>query len=265
MYRGVNIFPFHSDINRIRWNNPNSDIKENCVVFKNEKIPPFLFYVETTNTTVEALIINVEDDSIFQSFTCTIISDIGAFKLIKFLSSNIVPALPDGYYYIRLKLIPSNTYFYSEVFGLLTNPYINNLLRVVIQSSNITLSGVHNVPLSEIASIEFFLFINGITLTGEINEDGVEKPYGNIPVFNTLNIKHIVEVNCTNDILRYLHYLRIFETNGVIYISQGNFSDILPQVYGIEISVKDEYNFGDHIITELTYKEKDYISARNEI
>jgi len=266
MYRGINIFPFYSNLNRTRWNNPNSDIKENCAVFKNEKVPPFLFYIETLDTQVEASIVNIEDESIEQSFTCTIVSDINSFKLIKFLSTTyIIPSIPDGYYYIKLKLKPSNTYFYSEIFALKTNPYINELLRVVIQSSNITLSGVHNVPFSEISAIEFFLFINGITLTGEINEDGIEKPYGNMPVFNTLNIKHSVEINCTNDILRYLHALRIFETNGAIYIAQGNLSDTLPEVYGIEISVKDEYNFGDHIIAELVYREKDYISTRNEI
>jgi len=264
MLQGINILSFYYNFSETRWSNPNTDIKENCVVFKNEKIPPFIIYSDKVFTGITASIVNVDDSSINQEFTCSF----GAAEygnIIKFLSTGyMAPALPEGYYYIKLTLTPSGQNIYSEVFALKNNVTVNNLLRCAVQSANVTLSGKYNVPLSEIQSVEFYLFINGLTLSGEINEDGVEKPYGNIPIFSTLNIKHIVEVNCTNDIVRYLHALRILETNGTVYLVQANLLT-LPEVYGIEISVKDEYNFGDHTIVELTFREKDYISTRNAI
>lgn len=267
MYRGINIlqfYPVSKDI--VPWFS--TDNKDNVVSFYIGTQPDFILYVEHATTPV--ITINLRDaetNNIVRTTVVNSTADASGFYRIKFINNTPVSYGTQRFLYYELTNVSgvSGNVLYSDVFAWNGNSYNfpNRLARFEIVSQNLTLAGIHNVPFSEYLLFNFMLNHNGYSISGEVTEDGVEKPHGNIPVFNTLNIKHLIEINGNKCILRFLLALRIFEVNGIVKINEDNGS--VREIYGIEVNVKEENSFGDFIIIELSFREKDYISTRNEI
>jgi len=267
MYRGINILQFYSvskDI--VPWFS--TDNKDNVVSFYIGTQPDFILYVEHVTTPV--ITINLCDaftHNIVRTTVVNSIADVSGFYMIKFINNTGISGSNQRFLYYELTGVSgvAGAVLYSDVFAWNGNNYDANkkLVRFEIVSQNITLAGVHNVPFSEYTYFWFMLNHNGYSISGEVTEDGIEKPYGNIPVFNTLNIKHLIEINGNKSILRFLLALRILEVNGTVMINEDYGST--REIYNIEVNVKEDNGFGDFTVIELSFKEKDYISTRNAI
>lgn len=257
MYRGINILQFYKTVESIPWFN--SDNKDNVMLFYTGHVPPVILYSLATVTFAAPIkLINALTGAIVASYNGVVTPDVGGYYRIKLLSQTVYQATL-GFYY--LQVATSEGTVRSDVFGWVTD--LQNKRWFQIVSQNLTLAGTHNVPLSELEYWYFIVNYNGHNTSYEIQEDGVEKPYGNIPVFNTLNIKHTIEIPATKAMLKFLYTLRILEVNGTI--TTLTLHDREVEIFGFEITIKEEYDFGDFMIVEFTYREKDYISTRNAI
>ena len=255
MLQGINIFDFFETKEKRRWNK--ADVKEYTVVFENGKIPPFIVVTETEALTASIRMVNETTNEATPSEVVNTTDSIDGYKIITFPGSDIVSEIEDGYY--RIEITIAEVIYYSEVFSLVTNPY--SLLKFEVYSEDITFAGVHSLPLSDINNI-FYLFWNGISIESEIPEEGEEKPYGDIPLFSTLNIVRTASINGTTQIYRYLSALRIFGVNGILKITV---EDEERQIYDSQCEIENDDSYGVTIQINFKYRELDFVSVKNEI
>ena len=107
---------------------------------------------------------------------------------------------------------------------------------------------------------ECFIEVDEPELDADIDEQGNEKPYGDIPVFNTLAFKHKYEIFGTEGIYRFLCFLRTLKTNGTITFTYKGVAKS-----GYDIICEKESASKDTMVMSLEYKESDYASSRNTI
>jgi hypothetical protein len=256
MLQGVNIFDFFYNLEDRRWDN--ADIKEYCVIFQNSIIPGFIVVLQTAETTASLDFIDAITDEVIQNYSINTIydSDITGYKIILFVETTKT-GVDDGYYYYKITI--GSSIYYSEVFEWRTN--LSNLIKFDIFSENTTMGEGHNMPFSDLHNI-FYLQTNGVSLTPDITEKGSEKPYGDIPVFSTVNYLRTLNINGNDQILTYLAAIRIFEVNGIIKITIKGKEKL---VYDTKCEILEDDTFGDTIILNFLYKEIDYLSVRNAI
>ena len=255
MLQGINIFDFFESINSRRWNN--ADIKEYCVVFATGFVPPFIVVKKTTATQALVKLINEVTGEEEISWTVSMNdSDEEDYKILTFVQKTLADK-ECGYYSFEVT-VNTKTY-YSEVFGWSDN--LSKLAKFEVYSESVTFAGVHELPMASISNT-FYLFQNGSIINAEIPEDGVEKPYGDIPLFNTLNILRTISINGTNQIFRYLSALRVLHVNGQVDVTIDNEK---RQIYDIRCEVDTDNSFGIYVQINFIYKEIDFVSVRNEI
>lgn len=256
MLQGANILEFFTSLELRFWNFV--DIKDYCVVFQNSKVPPFIFLHITAETAGTVQLYNaLNDEAVGSAHALTITDIVGStYKTISFAGATIANQ-HDCYYYLKVTI--GTDIFYSEVFSWETT--LTDYFKIKVTSANVTYMGTYELPYSTIVP-EFYLQYNGVEFNSKINEEGVEKPYGDIPIYNMLTLERTAEINGTSQVFRFLAALRIFEVNGTIEVT---FNGVARNIYDIKLEAKDKENFGEEILMALTYKETDYISARNEI
>ena len=255
MLQGINIFDFYVGVELRRWNN--ADIKEYCVIFANIALPPFVTVSQTISTQATVKLIN--ESSGLAEYTKTVAlsdSNVSGFKNLVFNDSTPIN-VACGYYSYEVTIGVSK--YYSEVFGMTDD--FTNLVKFEVSSENVTLSGIYELPLTGINNV-FYLYCNGVSITAEVQEEGVEKPYGDIPIFSTLNIIRTISVNGTNQIFRYISLLRILSVNGSVYVTVNNEK---KAIYDTSCEVDNDNSFGVYMQLNFIYKETDFVSVRNEI
>jgi hypothetical protein len=258
MLQGINILDFFENIQNRRWDN--ADIEEYCSIFEKSALPSFIVVRKTSISNVDIKLINAKTEEEITQYPETLTdSDEDGYKILSFDSKNI-STLEDGYYYYEIAF--SDKTYYSEVFGIISNStLLNNLIKIEVFSEDIMLAGIHSLPMSNLQN-NFYLFHNGITINSEIPEEGVEKPYGDIPLFNTLNIIRTISINGTSQIFRYLSSLRTLGVNGEIYITTNGERKLIYDTK-CEIDIDDSYGITMQI--NFIYKEIDFVSVKNEI
>lgn len=255
MLQGINIFDFFESINSRRWNN--ADIKEYCVVFATGFVPPFIVVTKTSSAIASVTLVNEISGEDEVSYNVSLVnSDEDGYKILTFVEKSLT-GKDCGYYYFRVTI--GTSVYYSEVFGWSDN--LSKLAKFEVYSESVTFAGVHELPMASISNT-FYLFQNGSIINAEIPEDGVEKPYGDIPLFNTLNILRTININGTNQIFRYLSALRVLHVNGQVDVTIDNEK---RQIYDIRCEVDTDNSFGIYVQINFIYKEIDFVSVRNEI
>ena len=255
MLQGINIFDFFKSINSRRWDN--ADVKEYCVVFATGFVPPFIAVTKTSSTVASVTLVNEISGEDEVSYNVSLVnSNEDGYKILTFVEKSLT-GKDCGYYYFRVTI--GTSVYYSEVFGWSSS--LSKLVKFEVYSESVTFAGVHELPMTSISNT-FYLFQNGSTINAEISEDGVEKPYGDIPLFNTLNILRTISINGTNQIFRYLSALRILHVNGQVDVTIDNEK---KQIYDIRCEVDTDNSFGIYVQINFIYKEIDFVSVRNEI
>lgn len=253
MLSGINILGFFKSVADQRWNN--ADIKEFTAVFKNGTMPSFIIVVDSDGIAGTVELINIIENEVVTSKPIVVTESNGR-KILSFTSVQHA-GQDDGNYYLKITI--DTDIFYSEVFDWCTD--ISTFVKLSIDSSDITMGGVHVLPYST-TPIVFYLKYNGRSIDVEINEDGSEKFYGDIPAFSAANIIQTLEVNGTAQIFKMLSSLRPFWVNGEIIIEASGYENI---IYDTVAEIKESDSFDETIIINFKYRDQDFIASRNEI
>lgn len=253
MLHGINILGWFDKIEDQRWNN--SDVRGFIVSFKQTVLPCFILGIDTIETVATVKLYNALH-VLIETYNEATVTNSNGLKIVRFSGSE-TEDFDDGYYYYTITM--GAKIVYSEVFCLTSNT--SSLFGINVESSNITYSGEHVFEFSGL-KIEFFLSCNGVGIQNEIKEDGSEKYFGDIPTFSAVNIIRKAEINGTTQIFKMLSYLRSFLVNGLIYFTYGGYTN---RIYDPVTETKDDDSFGDTTIINLSYREFDFISSRNEI
>lgn len=254
MLRGYNHIKFYENKALQRW--LTADIEDYVTIFETNTIPSFVLISDTAFASASGQIYNAKtDETIGNSFSITVTVNDDS-KQLKYLGSSLVDQ-DCGYYYI--KITAGGDEYYSEVFGWQDD--VSELLKITSTSSNITLAGKYEIDLTGITYTSYY-FAESADTDSEIDEEGVEKPYGDIPVFNTRTLIDAFEILGTREIFEYVSGLRILKTNGTVNLTYKNIS---ADVYDIQTEKKESTAFDEVVVITMKFKEEDYISARNEI
>lgn len=253
MLHGINILGFFEKKSDRRWDN--SDIKDYIVSFKQTVLPCFILGI-TTIETVAVIKFYKSDDTLVSTINTVAVVDSSGLKIITYIGSK-TEDFDDGFYYYIIEM--GALKIYSEVFCLTSD--VSSLFGLTITSSDLTYSTQHILPFSDL-EIEFYLPCNGVSILNEVKEDGVEKYFGDIPIFSAVNILRKAEINGTIAIFKMLSYLRSFVVNGLVYVTYSGYTN---RIYDTITEQKDEDSFGDTIIISFSYREFDFIASRNEV
>ena len=254
MLQGNNIVNFsEAQLNNKAWAN----MIEFVPIFLTNEVPAFIFVTDQSSGSNSLIVRDAETDASVFTGSLTVTSS-GSDTIVKG-GGNSTSGKSCGYYY--LDVVINGKHFYSDVFGWVDSVDDRNLIKISYTTTDLRLGGRVDLPYNSF-TVHFYLSCNGITIESEIDEEGVEKPFGVLPVYNTCNIKRVAEINGTAQIFRHLSMLRVIGVNGGITLEYKNES---KSIYETEVEVKDSSEFGETMIIDLTYKEYDFISTKNEI
>ena len=266
MLLGCNTIRYFEDKSLQRWGN--ADNQYIFVYFATNLIPPFVLISDTAETSATVQIFDTDDNAIGAAKTVTVTTINTGLSTeathLKFdgfsLSGN-----DEGCYYAKIVTNGAAETYYSEVFYWTEDSTSNlkelGLLKITATSSNITLKNIYEIDLTDI-SYECFIEVNEPNTNQEVSERGNEKPYGDIPVFNTRVIKRKYELLGTNDMLEFLSALRILKTNGTVTFTYKGVAD---GALNIIFEEAEDYSSQEAIAMSIEYTRDDFISARNEI
>lgn len=266
MLIGSNTLMFFEDKTLQRWTT--ADNKYVYPYFGINVMPAFVLISDTAETTANVLIFNASTDvsvGAIKAVTVTTINPgLSSEAKLLYFAGFTLSGNDEGCYYLRITTGASVEYFYSEVFGWTEDSASNlkekGMLKITASAlANYTLANTYAMTLTGI-TLECFLKVQEPELDSDIKEEGNEKPYGDIPVFNTLAFKHKYDLFGTEGIYRFLKFLRILKTNGTITFT---YKGVAKSGYDI-VCEKDSAS-KDTMTMSLEYKESDYASSRNAI
>ena len=261
MLIGNNTLMFFEDQTLQRW--ATADNKLVYPYFGINDMPAFVLISDTAEASATVQIFNADTDVAFGAAKTVTLTTSGSNKQL-FFAGFALAAGEAGCYYLKIVTNGAAETYYSEVFAWTTDSAANlktlGLLRVTASSlANYTLANTYNVNLSGI-TFECFIEVEEPELDADTNEEGDEKPQGDIPVFNTLSFKHKYEIFGTEGIFRFLSWLRQLEINGTVTFT---YKGVAKSAFDI-ICEKDSAS-KDTMAMSLEYKEDDYSSSRNAI
>lgn len=268
MLQGVNILAFYEDISNRRWDN--TDVRDYIIYVDNTDIPGFIvskFIGGTHELTGQVGLFDINNNFItayelecYDSDGVTPASFNAGNKVIKFAGVSDAE-LNLSHYYLQIELSDDSSYF-SDVFAVNNSDVKNNLIGFSISSADLTFIEDVMFPMSSIY-LKFYVPYGGINISAEVKEDGIEKTFGNIPIFSTVNILNKVEIYGNSQIFRVLAMLRVMNmSGGSVYILINN---MYTKIYDSSVEVKDDSAFGDSIIITLSYREYNFLSSRNAV
>lgn len=259
MLIGSNTLMFFEDKTLQRW--ITADNKFIYPYFGINVMPAFVLISDTAQTSATVQIFDASDDSSFGATQVVTVTTNNTKKMLYFASVTLAAGV-EGCYYLKIVTNGSAETYYSEVFSWTEDSAANlkelGMLKITASSlADYTLANTYAMNLTGI-TFECFLEVEDPELDSGIKEEGNEKPYGDIPVFNTLAFKHEYELFGTEGIYRFLCFLRILKTNGTITFT---YNGVAKDSYDI-ICEKDSAS-KDTMSMSLEYKENDYSSSRN--
>jgi hypothetical protein len=262
MLIGYNSIRYFEDKALQRWEN--ADNKYLYVWFKTNKIPPFVLISDTVETSATVQIFDANTDVSVGAAQAVTITTNGSNKQLKFDGFDLT-GMDEGCYYSKIVTNGAAETYYSEVFAWTedsaANLKENGLLKLTVTSSNITLGGTYEIDLTNI-TYECFFEVQDPDETPDTKEKGVEKPQGDVPIFNTRVLKLKFQFVGNYDLLEFLSGLRELSTNGtVIFTYKGLARTALDIIFELEETHPDQ----EAISGSLQYTRNDYLSSRNAI
>lgn len=253
MLQGYNIFEFYKSKEYRKYNN--TDFEEYVAIFHINLMPPFNIVTSDTGSSGTFKLLDASNDAEIGSGVLSVTAS-GDDNILSFYGEELA-GKNDGYYYYQVTF--NGNIYYSDVFGWCSD--VSELLELTIDSSDITLGFNHVIPLSQY-TYNVYLQVFGTNIEPETNEDGIEKPYGDIPAFSTTSIIHNILVNGDNQVFRFLAGLRAVKVNGTIQITLNG---VTKDTYDFNVEVESNEGFGQMMVISFKFKEFDFISSRNEI
>jgi hypothetical protein len=165
----------------------------------------------------------------------------------------------DGYYSLEITYDTTNK-VYSDVFCWETD--VSEYLKIVATSTDILIGGYTLNMDGFIYTV--YLDVNEPIDDYEINEEGVEKTYGDKGLFNSRNHISTFEITGYKATLSFLAGLRTVGLNGTVTLTyQGEG----VEVYDIENPEKKETaGYGDvFLILDFKFKIADYLQTKNTV
>ena len=256
MLLGYNTIEYYESKSLQRW--LTADNKDIVVVFVTNKIPAFIFVTETEQATATIQVFNADTDVAIDSPVAANVYEQATKTVLEYTGSTIAgDTLPEGYYYLKIITTGSTETYYSEVFGWKTD--ISDFLKITATSTAIIMA---NTWYGNPITYECYLFADKADTEIEIEEEGVEKPYGDIPSFNTLNLLNSFEVYGTRGIMIFLAGLRVLKTNGTVTFV---FNGVSMTAYDLSVEKIETTAFDEVVILALKFREENYISSKNTI
>ena len=258
MILGYNILDHFEtqSLQRYQW----ADNVDIMTVLTTGVIPAFVLISDTAVAAGGACTVQMfdaSDDSAIGSTKVVTISESGSNKQLKYAGTTGVSGTDACVYY---KIVLSDQTIYSEVFRWGTD--YTDMLKVVCSAmSNLTLGGTYEIDMSSMTWTSYYPCERSQT-TKNITESGAEKPYGDIPVFNTRNLVNEFDILGGREAFKYLSGLRILETNSTIVFT---FNSVAMTAYDIHVEEQENYSLDEAIDMTLSFKETNYISSRNTI
>jgi hypothetical protein len=163
----------------------------------------------------------------------------------------------DGFYYLEITY--DGTKIYSDVFCWTS--VVSDYLKIHAESTNM-LIGDYELNLSGF-DYNVYLEVNGINYENEIAEDGVEKSYGDIPLYVSRRKFNEFTITGYSKTLDFLSGLRVLWANGTVTLT---YKGDEFEVYDIENpEVTNKYGDSDILIISLRLKRKDYLRTKNSL
>jgi len=260
MLQGYNTLRYFETKDLQRW----ETTPQALVYFGINKIPAFILISSTAQTAATVQIFNADTDVAFGAAKTVTVTTSGTKKILWFAGFTLSSGVA-GCYYSKIVTAGATETYYSEVFQWTTDSTANllelNLLKITAISGDITLGNTYQLVLTGF-TFECFIEVEPPEFEPEITEQGDEKPYGDIAVYNTRVLKTKYNLLGTRDILIFLSGLRILKTNGTITFTYGGEA---TDAYDIVFEKSESLTNDDLISMSLTYSSSDFISARNEI
>jgi hypothetical protein len=253
MLQGYNILEFYTSLDLRVWDDLEN--KYSVFSFTTNNIPPFFLVsteYSTDSTTVQVFDANTNSSVGDAQAVATV--DNTTYMTYKFLGASLSGGVCGDYY---LKIVNGINTFYSEVFRWEDD--LTTFIRITATSNSLTMGNRYTLDFS---GITFDCYVSGYKAITEleIDEEGVEKPFGNIPVFNTLNTIHKFDIFGNGSMLRFLFGLRILETNGSIAFVYNGQS---MSAYDITAEKGDVDGYDKTNVIGVMFKEQNYISSKN--
>lgn len=196
-----------------------------------------------------------EDDAEVASGTCTVNSltnDAGTAYSQIIIEDETTSGKADGKYY--LKVTHGTTNLYSDMFCWKTT--VTDYLKIEADAAAMNIGGFPTASLTHTIYLDSHKFVEDY----EIQEEGAEKTYGNIPHFTSRNRVHTHDIVGYGKTYNFLAGLRVAEVNGTVKVTWGGEES---EVY--DINVEKKAGNGDTYAIELKFKLKDYLQTYNNI
>lgn len=228
--------------------------------FETNKIPSFQLIIDATITTASYELFDSED-TLISNGSVTVENDTNnagvAYSRLIFLGTTLT-SKDDGFYYIKITYDTSN-YIFSDVFCWLTD--VSEYLKIEAVSSNFSIGGftVNTTGFTYLV----YLQANDSILEYEIDEEGIEKTFGDIPLYNTRRKMNQFEITGYRVTLDFLSGLRVLWANGTVTLT---FKGDEFEIYDMENPESGEnYSYSDIIVMTLKFKRKDFIQTINTV
>lgn len=225
--------------------------------YETGKVPSFQLIIDSEITTASAILYDYCDNEI-TTITPTIETDETdggqAYSKIIFKGETL-SSQEEGYCYIILTCDAIN--YYSDVWAWDDN--MDEFLKITATSSNFAIGGFENNM--DGFTYEVYLEANESNLEYDIDEEGVDKTYGTVALYNARRKESEFEITGYKTTLDFLAGLRILQTNGAVALTwKGDEFEI----YDIENpDTETNYTYCDILIITIKFKRKDYLQTVN--
>lgn len=227
--------------------------------FETNKVPSFQLIVTDSVSSATWQILD-NDGGVVGSGSATVEADTNnageSFWRMIFKGTTL-SGKQDGFY--SLKVTYGSKIAYSDVFCWNTD--VSEYLKVSAISTNVQI-GEFALNMTD---FEYLVYLDAknAQFEYEIDEEGIEKTYGNVPLFNSRNKMNEFEITGYKVTHDFLAGLRILMTNGTVTLT---YKGDEFEIYDIENPDKgNSYSYSDIIILTLKFKRKDYLQSINDL
>ena len=227
--------------------------------FETNKIPALQVVIDSTITTATYRLLDIDDTEIstgnFSVENATTEEGTSYSRLI-FLGATLT-GKSDGFYYLEITY--DSNKLYSDAFCWQTD--VSDYLKISATTKNMNIGGFE----LNLSGFTYLVYLEAKNFTEEfeIEEEGVQKTNGNIPLYNSRNHTNEYDITGYRKTYNFLAGLRTISTNGTVAIT---FAGENNEIYDIEVpEKKSNYGNTDIIILGLKFKLKDYLQVRNEV
>lgn len=223
-------------------------------------ITPFVIITDNEGDTATMDVLDISGDSVESGISLTV-ADNDDVKQLSYDGATLTDQ-ECGHY--QLRITHGDNIYYSEFFEWSDD--VSNFIKITINPYKILVNNVYTVDLSSYQFV-FYLKSSGsfnsrvLELSGETNEDGVTKNYGDEPLKTTINFEYQIELIGNDAMFKFMSMIRPSCIDGSAYFEYNSRS---KKIYNTSVEQSDNSNFGEKIVIKLTFREENWISNSNE-